>query len=724
MSQPDPKNVKRILDALNELRRAAAAQILFIAPGTTGDAAALGIPEITLPGTGRQLPSPFLENVAEKMIDEVFRVVRARILAGGVSTNAETENAIFKFVEENLFGVNRALGDFTNLDFDEGSFSAVAAGIITNTELIAQKFPDTPLQDMQDGAFLRASLNEERITQSQFDALIEDVVTADRPDSQELMDILVDVRGNRQTNLQKASGLSGNDLRVSAQKLIEAETPQQLAAGESTFPLPEGPQDALRTLRQSELEDFFDPSKPINANALRDRLLADERVQALEGNFATGQELDETRKNALGLAFQQIATTLNGQINNLKDRGFTDDEIKVIMARNLDSFLDAGDLAGIVGEQEARISEFTAQQDEQERLEKLATPEGKKKAFNDLAFQIGFDTKSIPPEALAELQRRVPDTGIDQRYLSSLEGKIPQLQQQQRNIEFAGQKPEQRQAQIGGALGFETQARGLTFGAQRGGLTFGTAFDRDRQTAFEGSRANALARLDVQVQNALIEDPSLDISGFVEDLQGPGLTFNAQGFAQDVPERIAQIREQQPTITGLLPGQVPGSLSETQRFGPTPPTPPLAVGQPTIGGVPQGPRGGRLPPRFDLDRAGINQLVTEAAGDDPELRQLLFSRIDDPVFVNRFLTQSRQADIQEREEPNERVAHTFDSSTGKFMTTRTRRRSTPGTTSQNVFRLSTFARSNIKRLKAGFTPRRRFRGGGQARFDVFGRGRF
>ena len=603
-----------------------------------------------------------------------------------------------------------------------------------------------------------------------------DIAAGDRPDSQALVDILSNIHVNRQANVSKAFALGGNDLRSSVRNLIQGETPQQLAGGgESTFPLPQGPQEALRSLRQSELENLFDPTKATDATKLRNLILADERVQSLEGNFATGQELDETRKSALTLAYQQLATNIDQKISRLKSQDFNDDKIKGIMAGDLDRFLDSGELTSVVEAQETRITQFNVGQDEQERVEKLSTRQGKIDALKDWAFQNGVDISSnaITPGALAELQRKVPNTGIGQEFADLLESQIPVFQQQKQNIEFAKQKPEARQAKLGRALGFGVSG-GPTFGTQRGGLTFGTAFDRGRQEAFQGSQADALARIDAQVKQAIIDDPNLDLPRFVEDLRRPGATFTtgfdprdigfleedvpagvlpslegrpAPGFAQDIPGRIQQIREQQPTISGLLPGQVPGSLSEAQRFGFAPPTPPLAAGQPTIGGRAQGPRGGRLRPEFRFDRERINHLISDAAGGDVDLTRFLLERVGSPEFMDQFGQESRELDIQEREEDKFSVAHTFESvrdpsgeltgAPGKFITTKTRRRATPGTTEQNVFSFAGFAKPRLAGLKTEFeddpltiarreTSRRRGRGfgGGQARFNVFGNRRF
>ncbi|MCH8850577.1 MAG: hypothetical protein IIC89_07110, partial [Chloroflexi bacterium] len=122
-----------------------------------------------------------------------------------------------------------------------------------------------------------------------------------------------------------------------------------------------------------------------------------------------------------------------------------------------------------------------------EAQKRAETPSIRMDELKDFLVNNGFDPKDIDSQQLAALALNMPDTGIDQAYADEVLNVFPVLQQQKLNADFAAQKPEDRQAQIGGALGFGTQD-GPTFGTQRGGITFQTPFDTARQEALASSQ--------------------------------------------------------------------------------------------------------------------------------------------------------------------------------------------------------------------------------------------
>ena len=333
-----PENMKRILAFLNKVR-----------PDefTIGELRA-----IQQFGSGAPIPTviqrDFGEDVVNRLVHELFVKGKARMVELGITTDKPTER-LFRFVADSLFEPDRRPGDFSALfnfaEFDEVSLAFVPG--IEAREINIEAFPDAPLEGMQIGRIMRG-LNEEggAITDAELNAFkfprtIPGTPSADDPlagtpteISARAARIFTDIGANLPTILTEARDTPGKNLVQRVRNIVEKETPEDIAAGKSVFPTSiVGSQDeAVQALRQGELEDFFDLSKTLTANEVRDKILADTRTQSLEGNFATGQELEATRKDALTRTYQEITSAINARITALKNdpEQFTDDEIKGI----------------------------------------------------------------------------------------------------------------------------------------------------------------------------------------------------------------------------------------------------------------------------------------------------------------------------------------------------------------------------------------------------------
>ncbi len=666
--------------------------------------------------TGRR--EDFDDRVVIRLVTELWKEA---LLGSGLDEKSETADALFTYIADGIVESGRPPGG-TIIPEDlpgQSDLEARAFGVLRQREVDVDSFPRSgisqhklPLKGMQIGAILKGLVEAGRITQDVADAVIDPTAFQRDPEvGREARAVALSLRRDFDGFMEAARSAPGTDsgsLRQAFTNVLQSETPGEVASGNSIFQ-----SVGLAGVSAEDIDSFL---------GNQDAFVSDV-INRLDPSFNPSTTVDEEQTTTLSQAHIRAKDVFKRQFDALVAGGTEPAEAAVGLIRQLQD-LTQEDFQGLI----QGVTQETQALEAQERAENPAT---RKKEFNDFLINNGVDPASISDQARSALELRMPPEGITEEFSREFERMLPSLQQQQRNIEFAEKPAGQRQADIGGALGFGA----TTFGTQEGGFTFRTPTQTSQQRALGASQASAAAALDARGIS-----PG-DIGGLVT----PGRTFGldrgdlpVEGFAQDVPGRIAQIRAEQPTIEGLLPFQVPGSLSEELQFGANPPTPPLTFGQPTIGGRPSAPRSREFP-LFELDvpdSAEFQELAGRLAGGDIDLQRVLLSRFGSPGFRQEAIADARTRALAERESDRFSVDRTFNREIGRFESTRERVRPTAGTTTlPSRASITRFAERELPRFRREFEAspvfaerevqrrNRRLRRPGQATFRRLGSGR-